>query len=231
MVEALPRARAVAPRPGTLDYLQAALIALFALGLPIAARLFLPADTAWIGWALHVVPVVVMLALWVEARARGEDPWTILVDVGRRRDPRRWIYAVTDVLFAAGYLYAFEHLIPNRHGWAMMLLELLPLAAWLMAIGTLLARRWTWWLVIAGGAVMLVWTIVTFFVLLYTASYLAGVYGAFGKAASSGVLGAMALIVQFVALLPAFQLKWAMTRAGRRVFGKAPVWRSAGTAG
>ena len=92
-----------------------------------------------------------------------------------------------------GYLYAFEHLIPNRHAWATMVLELLPLAAWLMAIGTLIARPWSWWLVIAGGTTMLAWTVTVLFVLLYTASYLAGVYGAFGKAASSGALGAMAL--------------------------------------
>lgn len=216
----LPPARAVAPRPWR-DYALLALLVLVGIGVPIGLRLFVPPSTAWIGWAFHAVPVVVAVIAIVELRARGESPWRLVFDPARRRDPRRWIYAGFDIVFAAGYLYAFEHLIPNRHGWATLVLELLPLATWLMAIGTLTARRWTRWLVIAGGAAMLVWTIAVFFVLLYTASYLAGVYGAFGKAASSGVLGAMALVVQFVALLPAFQLKWTMTRAGRRAFGTA----------
>jgi hypothetical protein len=33
-------------------------------------------------------------------------------------------------------------------------------------------------------------------------------------------------VVQFAATLPALQLKWALTRAGRRAFGLAPVWRT-----
>ena len=50
---------------------------------------------------------------------------------------------------------------------------------------------------------------------------LAGVYGAFGKAAAmSGLIG-VALIIEIVALLPLFQIKYLRTRAGRRVYGIA----------
>ena len=143
----------------------------------------------------------------------------------RRPDPRRWIYVGLDLAFALGYLIAFALLVPNRHAWAMQLLYILPAATVVMAVGTAVARPWSWWLVVAGGAAMLVWTIVVLVVLLYTASYLSGVYGAFGKAASTGILGAMAMLIEFVALLPVFQLKWAMTRAGRRRFGLAPLWQ------
>jgi hypothetical protein len=58
--------------------------------------------------------------------------------------------------------------------------------------------------------------------LLTTAAYLSGVYGAFGKAAASGATLAVFLVIEAVAFLPALQLKWALTRAGRRAFGLAP---------
>jgi hypothetical protein len=220
MVAPLPPARAVAPRPWR-DYALLALLVLLGIGVPIAFRLLVPPDTTWVGWGFHAAPVVVAGIAIVELRRRRESPWALVCDRARRCDPRRWIYAGFDIVFAAGYLYAFEHLIPNRHGWATLVLEILPLATWLMALGTLAARGWSRWLVIAGGVVMLAWTVAIFFLLLYTASYLAGVYGAFGKASSSGILLAMALVVELVALLPALQLKWTMTRAGRRAFGIA----------
>ena len=75
---------------------------------------------------------------------------------------------------------------------------------------------------IAGGTTLLLWTVGFIVLLLTTAAYLSGVYGAFGKAASSGALLAAALMFEAVALVPALQLKWALTRAGRRAFGVAP---------
>jgi cation transport ATPase len=142
----------------------------------------------------------------------------------RSRDPRRWIYVAFDLLSVVGYLIAFKLFLQNRHDWATAVLYIVPAAAVLMAIGTALARPWSWWLVVVGAATMLLWTAAILILLLYTASYLSGVYGAFGKAAASGVIGAAAFVVQFVAMLPAFQLKWAMTRAGRRAFGLEPLW-------
>jgi hypothetical protein len=32
-------------------------------------------------------------------------------------------------------------------------------------------------------------------------------------------------VVEFMGILPALQLKYLMTRAGRRCFGKEPIWR------
>ena len=144
----------------------------------------------------------------------------------RRPDPRRWIYVGLDLLFAIGYVVAFRNLMPNRHAWVMALLYLLPAATALMAAGTALARPWSWWPVIAGGAAMLVWTVGAMFIVLYFATYLSGVYGAFGQAASVISLVTIALLVQLVAMLPVFQLKWCMTRGGRRTFGLPPLWRS-----
>lgn len=143
-----------------------------------------------------------------------------------RPDPRRWIYVGFDLLFAIGYLVAFRYLMSNRHGWVTALLYLLPAATGLMAVGTAIARPWSWWPVVAGGAAMLAWAIGAMVIVLYFASYLSGVYGAFGQAASVISLVAIALLIELVAMLPVFQLKWCMTRGGRRGFGLPPLWRS-----
>jgi hypothetical protein len=139
-------------------------------------------------------------------------------------DVRRWIYGVADIVFTIGYLWVFTALLHNRFGWARAILYILPLCTLVMAIGTLVSGRGGWIATIAGGAGMLLWTVGFIILLLVTASYLAGVYGAFGKAAASGAILSTAFVVQFAATLPALQLKWAMTRGGRRAFGLAPIW-------
>jgi len=45
------------------------------------------------------------------------------------------------------------------------------------------------------------------------------VYGGFGKAAATFSLVMVALVIELVALLPIVQVKYLMTRAGRRVYG------------
>lgn len=222
MADSPPPATVVRPRPHLPLFVLAVHTALW-LAVPlVVGRLLVPASDRLVAWLLVGLPVV-LVGVAVVLAVRGGAPWWSIV-VPAHADPRRWIYVGFDVAFTLGYLYAFRTLMPNRHDWAMWILYLLPLSTWLLAVATALARPWSWWLVLVGAATMLVWLVATMVVLLYTASYLAGVYGAFGKAASSGVLGAMALLVQFVALLPAFQLKWAMTRAGRRTFGLRPLW-------
>ena len=142
------------------------------------------------------------------------------------RDPRRFIYVAIDVALTIAYLIVLSNLLHNRHAWARAVLYILPLATAVMAVGTGIGRRLGWWLTLGAGAVMLIWSVGFIILLLTTASYLSGVYGAFGKAAASGMLLAVALIVEFVAFLPVLQLKWSLTRAGRRAFGLAPVTRA-----
>jgi len=139
-------------------------------------------------------------------------------------DPRRVIYAVIDLMFTLGYVIAFDVLVPNRHGWAELVLHVLPTCTALMGVAALVGTRFSWWVTVVAASTMLVWAVGFMIVLVRTASYLAGVYGAFGKAAATGSLLATAFVIQFAATLPALQLKWALTRAGRRAFGLAPVW-------
>lgn len=75
----------------------------------------------------------------------------------------------------------------------------------------------------ACGALIVMW-LVLIVILLMTAGFLAGVYGGFGQAAALGVIGIAFLSLQIIALLPAFQLKFLMTRAGRRHFSLEPLW-------
>jgi hypothetical protein len=137
------------------------------------------------------------------------------------RDPRRFIYVAIDTIVTIGYLVLLRDTLHNRHGWARVILYLLPVATAVMAIGTGIGRRRGWWLTVGAGVALLLWTVGFVAMLLTTAAYLSGVYGAFGKAAASGAVLAVAFVIEFVALLPALQVKWALTRAGRRAFGLA----------
>jgi hypothetical protein len=65
---------------------------------------------------------------------------------------------------------------------------------------------------------MILSTILLIIRVLVSAAFLAGVYGAFGKAAATSALIGVALVIEVVALVPLFQVKYLMTRAGRRAF-------------
>jgi hypothetical protein len=147
-----------------------------------------------------------------------------------RQDPRRWIYLAFNVVFTIGYLYAFSTILQNRFGWARAVFYILPACTCALAIGTLSARRWGWFLVVGAATAMLLWTIGFIVLLLRTAAFLSGVYGAFGQMASNFVLLSIAFVIEFVALLAALQLKWALTRSGRAAFGLGALWPRPGAA-
>ncbi len=172
----------------------------------------------------------------------------------RRRDVRPFIYTALDVGLAILLYVIITDAAPNRHAWAQGLMWCLPAGALLMALGTaagaarnlavryrgrgavgwLLASAFNfhrpriWWTVaVAGGVLMLVVAVAVLALLLSSAAFLSGVYGAFGKAAATGMLVACALVIELVGVIPTLQLKYLMTRAGRRAFGLAPLWARA----
>jgi hypothetical protein len=143
-----------------------------------------------------------------------------------RRDPRPYIYAGLDVLFTVVYAVIIVTVIPTRIRSSALQLWSLPLCSLIMALGTaafaveklrLRGRK----LAIAGATVMLASTILLIIRVLVSAAFLAGVYGAFGKAAASFALVAVALVVELVALLPIVQVKYLLSRAGKRAYGAA----------
>jgi hypothetical protein len=142
-----------------------------------------------------------------------------------QRDIRPVIYLVLDVLFSAVYCFVLDAVIPNRLASAAIHLYMLPVCMVGMAVGMALriafgdnlARR-GWWIAVVSGSGMILATILLIIRVLVSAAFLAGVYGAFGKAAATSALIGVALVVEVVALVPLFQVKYLMTRAGRREF-------------
>ena len=135
------------------------------------------------------------------------------------RDLRRWIYGGLDAVFAAVYAIAIWKVIPNRLPSAAFHLWTFPVATLAMAAGTLAGRPRGWWLAVIGGSVVLLSMFLLIVRILISAAFLAGVYGAFGKAAATFALVMIALVIELVALLPIVQVKYLMTRAGRRAYG------------
>jgi len=146
-------------------------------------------------------------------------PTPPLPDHRDHRDLRRWIYGGLDGVFALVYAIAIWKVIPNRLPSAAVQLWSIPLAALAMAAGTLRGGPQGWWLAVAGGSAMLLAAFLLIVRILISAVFLAGVYGAFGKAAATFSLVMVALVIQLVALLPIVQVKYLMTRAGRHAYG------------
>jgi len=140
------------------------------------------------------------------------------------REVRPYIYA--GLCFALGLVYfvLFTWVLPNRHVWVSMLLYSFVVAVFAMGGAMLIRGRKSWFVAVAAGGYMLLAWVVTLVLILMTASFLAGVYGAFGKAASMFALMTAVLSFQLVALLPMLQVKFLMTRAGRRWFNLEPLW-------
>ena len=136
-----------------------------------------------------------------------------------REDVRRWIYGGLAAVFAVAYAVCNVFVMPNRLPAAALHLWTVPLFTALMAAGALLGNRYGWWLAVVAGSAVLASTILMIVRILASAAFLAGVYGAFGKAAASFALVAVALIVEVVALLPICLIKFLMTRVGRRAYG------------
>ncbi len=144
------------------------------------------------------------------------------------RDLRPYIYLGLDELFVIIYFYVLTYVIPNRLMSATVHLWALPVLMQLIALGTATVfargsqlRRTGWWVAVAGASLLIAITILLIVRVLVSAAFLSGVYGAFGKAAAMSALIGVALVVELVALLPLFQIKYLRTRAGRRAFAMA----------
>ena len=122
-------------------------------------------------------------------------------------------------MFAAVYAIAIWKVIPNRLPSGATHLWTFPVATAVMGTGTLLGGRRGWWIAMIGGSAVLLSMVLLILRIVISAAFLAGVYGAFGKAAATFALVMVALAIELVALLPIVQVKYLMTRAGRRAYG------------
>lgn len=138
--------------------------------------------------------------------------------LARANDRRPWIYGTLDGVFLLFYLAMVTIIMPSRQWSGALLQWFLVLSVGLAGIGSFVRRPWGWTLAVVGCALLLLCELALLLLLLLSASYLAGVYGSFGQAASALALVVAALSIELIALLPAFQLKYLLSRAGRRAY-------------
>lgn len=215
---AVPVARALAATPRWVWLLELVGGGVLVLaGFAIAALAFDSASASNSKLVVAYGPVLAGLGLAAHAAIKlAPDTDATLPP---RPDTRRWIYGGLAVLFAIIQAICLWKVIPNRLPGAFVHLVSFPLLTGVMAIGTLAGGKYGWWTAVLAGTGVIVSTTLVIVRILISAAFLAGVYGAFGKAAATFSFVAVALIVQAVALLPIVQLKWLMTRAGRRAYG------------
>ncbi len=140
-----------------------------------------------------------------------------------RREIRPYVYAAFDLGLAVLWVVVLSTQLQNRHGWASALLWGMVLLALGMGVTMFVRNKWGWRAAsVCCGGLLVVWLFLLI-TLVMSASFLAGVYGSFGRAAAMGALAIAALSIELVALVPAFQLKFLMTRAGRRYFRLEPL--------
>lgn len=137
----------------------------------------------------------------------------------RAPDPRRWIYTGLAAALAVLQAYLLAKVMPNRLPGAALHLWTFPVFTLAMAIGTASGHRIGWWISVLSGGALLLSVALAIVRVLVSVGFLAGVYGAFGKAAAMSSLFAVALMVQVVAMLPIFHVRWLMSRRGKRAFG------------
>lgn len=135
------------------------------------------------------------------------------------RDPRRWIYGGLDVVAAVAYAVAIVVLAPNRHLSATLHMWAFPCVAAVAATGMFAGGPLGHRVALVGGSLWLLAAFLLIVRICVSAAFLAGTYGAFGKAASSFALLMVAIVVEAVGLLPIAQVKYLMTRSGRRAYG------------
>lgn len=136
-------------------------------------------------------------------------------------DLRPFIYGGLDLVFATVYGVLFASVVPNRFAGYSLLLWAVVAVIGVAGVATLTRRRWGWYVACAACALQLALTAALLALLVASASFLAGVYGALGQGAAVLACVFAALVVQLVGLLPGFQLKYLRTHAGRRCFQRA----------
>jgi hypothetical protein len=126
------------------------------------------------------------------------------------------LYGVLDVLFSA--LYAcFVLLGPGRGAWLTAVVLVLSLLLCGSGVGLLLRARWSRVLGLVSCLSLLALAFLLIALLVASAAYLRGVFGGFGTGAALVALTAAALVVELVALLPAFQLRFLLRDDVRRL--------------
>jgi hypothetical protein len=155
-----------------------------------------------------------------ETNKTAGNEWPPAAPAVSRREVRPYIYAAFDLAMAGIYALLLSQ-VPTEHALHAVLLWSTVGAVLVAGAGMMWRNRWGWRVAVAGCAVLLAVTVALLVLILLSASFLAGVYGAMGRGAAFTALLAGALVIELVGLLPAFQMKFLFTRAGRRHYAGA----------
>ena len=117
------------------------------------------------------------------------------------------MYGALDLLFAALYAYIGFVLAPSRMRWFQIALAAVLLLLTLSGIHLLLHTRWARLFGTLAAAVLLLFSALVVVGLCSSAAYLRGIYGAVGEGLAVMTLVCAALVIEFFALLPLFQLR------------------------
>jgi len=136
------------------------------------------------------------------------------------RDRRPFIYAALDVVFAVLYAVIATQIARSSTGQFTVGSFVLVGAAVVAGVGMLIRRPVGWWMAVAGCGVVLLGATMMITLLVASASFLHGVYGSMGRAAAAVTLAITAVAVEIYVLLPAFQLRYLLSPAGRQAAGR-----------
>ena len=140
-------------------------------------------------------------------------------DAGRARVPRRiWVFAALDLLFALLYI-GVVRLAHSADGRFEALTVIMGVAVLTAGVGLVVRKPWGWYAALAGCAEVLLGALTLTVLLAISVGYLWAAFGSIGRGAASMCLIFIALIVECYVLLPAFQVAWLLSPAGRRVAG------------
>jgi hypothetical protein len=127
-------------------------------------------------------------------------------------------YALLDLGFALLYGFA-GWLMPAKSSGPRILLAVLAVLLVATAVGLVARARWGRLLGLVTCGTLLACAFVAVALLVASAAYLRGVYGAFGTGAALLSVVAAALIVELMVLLPAFQIRFLRRPDVRRSLG------------
>jgi hypothetical protein len=149
----------------------------------------------------------------------SSSPDAVVADAASGQVPRRvWVLATLDALFAALYI-GVTRLAASADGRFEAMTIVMGIAILAAGVGIASRRPWGWAMSIAGCAVVLLGALALSVMLAASVGFLWASFGSIGKGAGSMCLIMIALVVEIYVLLPAFQLAWLLSPAGRRVAG------------
>ncbi len=127
------------------------------------------------------------------------------------------LFGILDFVFGWLYLLLFAYVVPPFDPAVKAVAYAVSLVVIAAGAVTALGGRIGWWVGVGTAIFLLAVCGLVVGLLVASAAYLYGLYGAFGKGATYVTLFAISLVVTYVGILPAFQLGYLLPKRVREV--------------